>query len=115
MSDEIKNKVAESGLITIDLEKFLPKKGRDRRFRPERISFYGHDPERKGFQGIIKTAGLGDIQKQMGGHYMFCRCHYPCLGVHACHNLFTAGRQRDDRGKRKRGLQNGFFEKHFID
>jgi hypothetical protein len=26
MSDEIVNKVAESGLVTIDLEKYLPKK-----------------------------------------------------------------------------------------
>ena len=57
MSDEIINKVAESGLITIDLEKFLPKKEEIIAFDLKDFLFMGMILKEKDFRESLKQHG----------------------------------------------------------
>ena len=54
MSDEIINKVAESGLITIDLEKYLPNKGDVAVFDLKEFLFMGMILKEKDFREALK-------------------------------------------------------------
>ena len=54
MSDEIINKVAESGLITIDLEKYLPQKGSIAVFDLKDFLFMGMILKEKDFREALK-------------------------------------------------------------
>jgi hypothetical protein len=54
MSDEIVNKVAESGLITIDLEKYLPQKGSIAVFDLKDFLFMGMILKEKDFREALK-------------------------------------------------------------
>ena len=54
MSDEIVNKVAESGLITIDLEKYLPKKEETAVFDLKDFLFMGLILKEKDFREALK-------------------------------------------------------------
>ena len=54
MSDEIINKVAESGLITIDLEKYLPQKGSIAVFDLKDFLFMGMILKKKDFREDLK-------------------------------------------------------------
>jgi hypothetical protein len=54
MSDEIINKVAESGLVTIDLEKYLPQKGSIAVFDLKDFLFMGMIVKEKDFREALK-------------------------------------------------------------
>ena len=54
MSDEIVNKVAESGLVTIDLEKYLPQKGTIANFDLKDFLFMGMILKEKDFREALK-------------------------------------------------------------
>ena len=54
MSDEIINKVAESGLVTIDLEKYLPQKGSIAVFDLKEFLFMGMILKEKDFREALK-------------------------------------------------------------
>ena len=54
MSDEIINKVAESGLVTIDLEKYLPQKESIAVFDLKDFLFMGMILKEKGFREALK-------------------------------------------------------------
>ena len=54
MSDEIVNKVAESGLVTIDLEKYLPQKGSIAVFDLKDFLFMGLILKEKDFREALK-------------------------------------------------------------
>jgi hypothetical protein len=54
MSEEIKNKVAESGLITIDLEKYLPAKEETKVFDLKDFLFMGMILKEKDFREALK-------------------------------------------------------------
>ena len=54
MSDEIINKVAESGLVTIDLEKYLPQKGSIAVFDLKDFLFMGMILKEKDFREALK-------------------------------------------------------------
>lgn len=54
MSDEIKNKVAESGLVTIDLEKYLPAKEETAVFDLKDFLFMGMILKEKDFREALK-------------------------------------------------------------
>ena len=54
MSDEIVNKVAESGLVTIDLEKYLPQKGSIAVFDLKDFLFMGMILKEKDFREALK-------------------------------------------------------------
>ena len=54
MSDEIVNKVAESGLVTIDLEKYLPQKGSIAVFDMKDFLFMGMILKEKDFREALK-------------------------------------------------------------
>ena len=54
MSDEIVNKVAESGLVTIDLEKYLPQKGSIAVFDLKDFLFMGMIIKEKDFREALK-------------------------------------------------------------
>jgi hypothetical protein len=54
MSDEIKNKVAESGIVTIDLEKYLPAKEETAVFDLKDFLFMGMILKEKDFREALK-------------------------------------------------------------
>jgi Protein of unknown function (DUF2480) len=54
MSDEIVNKVAESGLVTVDLEKYLPQKGSIAVFDLKDFLFMGMILKEKDFREALK-------------------------------------------------------------
>ena len=60
MSDEIINKVAESGLVTIDLEKYLPQKGSIVVFDLKDFLFMGMILKEKDFREALKNL---DVEK----------------------------------------------------
>ena len=62
MSEVFVNKVANSGLITLDLEAYLPT-SRNSNFRFKGLFVHGFDIKRKRLSRSIKKSGLGTFRK----------------------------------------------------
>ena len=80
--EPIENKVANSGLVTLDLEDYFHK-GERVLLDIKDWLFSGDDFERKGFQRIRENARLAAIHRKERGFHLFNRCNHPHLGIHA--------------------------------
>ena len=72
MSDEIINKVAESGLITIDLEKYLPQKTEIEVFDLKDFLFMGMILKEKDFREALKKHDWEKYRGKKCCDYLFC-------------------------------------------
>jgi len=81
MEDAFVNKVANSGIITLNLEDFFPK-GERRYLDIKDTLFMGMVLKEKDFRDWAKKFHLGCIQGLLCSHSLFGRCHRTYLGIH---------------------------------
>ncbi|MEI9943796.1 MAG: DUF2480 family protein [Chitinophagaceae bacterium] len=98
MSDQIINKVAESGLLTVDPATYFPK-GATAVFDLKDHLFMGLILKEKDFREALKKNGLGTVQRKKRGADLFGGCHHSGMGVYAGGFLPAAGSAGSSYGR----------------
>jgi hypothetical protein len=98
MSEAIVNKVSESGLITLDLERYYPK-DEVVLFDLKDYLFMGLILKEKDFREALKNLDWGGYRNKYVGVTVFRRRDRPTMGVHARSFLSATRSKGCDHGR----------------